>query len=251
MRFMGPKAGMDKTYTTIRMGTSLQRWSVVIATAVLCASALAAQPSSPAPAPVRATAASPQAGARPLDSPATPMPGISPATLTRDTSFGEAIDVLRNATQPPLNIIVLWRQIGDNADIFRETPIGFDSIPGLRLRQYLDTLLLSVSAGGIAKLGYVVDGGAIIIATTDALPVPKSVPRVYDVSDLVGAPSYAPSPGMMRMMYGGGMMGGGLMGGGMMGGYGQGLGQGFGGYGGYTSGTGLQGLVGPVTGARR
>lgn len=175
---------------------------------------------------------------------------LSPATWTRETTFGEAIDSLRNATKPPMNIIVLWRPIRENADLFRETPIGFDSIPGLRVRQYLDLLLLSISAGSISPLRYVVDGGAVIIGTEGALPIPKSVPRVYDVSDLVSAPSYAPSPGTMRMMFGGG-----LMGGGMMGGYGQGpsrgSGTGFGGSGGYTTGTSLQGLVGSVTSGSR
>ncbi len=156
------------------------------------------------------------------------------ATLTRDTTFGEAIDTLRNATTPPLNIIVLWRQIGDDADIHRDTAIGFDGIPGLRLRQVLEILLLSVSAGAANRLAYVVDGGVIVVATADALPRRRSVPRVYDVTDLVAAPSYAPAPGMMRMM----------MGGGMMGGYGQGLG-------GYNAGAGLQGVVGSVAGSTR
>lgn len=165
---------------------------------------------------------------------APPTTKTSLATLTRDTTFGEAIDALRNATTPPLNIVVLWRQIGDGADIYRETPIGFDSIPGLRLGQYLDTLLLSVSAGSAARLGYIVDSGVIVVATADALPRRRSVMRVYDVSDLVAAPSYAPAPGMMRMM----------MGGGMTGGYGQGLG-------GYNAGAGLQGVVGsPAASAR-
>lgn len=159
---------------------------------------------------------------------------MSLATLTRDTTFGEAIDALRNATTPPLNIVVLWRQIGDGADIHRDTPIGFDSIPGLRLRQVLEILLSSVSAAGIARLDYVVDGGVIVIATADALPRRRSVMRVYDVSDLVAPPSYAPAPGMMRMM----------MGGGMMAGYGQGLS-------GYNAGAGLQGVVGSLAGSTR
>lgn len=163
---------------------------------------------------------------------APPTAKTSLATLTRDTPFGEAIDALRNATTPPLNIVVLWRQIGEGADIYRETPIGFDSIPGLRLRQVLEILLSSVSAGGIARLDYVVDGGVIVVATPDALPRRRSVPRVYDVSDLVAAPSYAPAPGMMRMMMGGGMMGGNMMGG-------------------YNTGAGLPGVVGSVAGSTR
>lgn len=198
---LGGKNNMDTTYRTTQR---------LLATAVLLCVGI--------PAAVLAAAA-----------PTT----TSLATLTRDTPFGEAIDALRNATTPPLNIVVLWRQIGDGADIYRETPIGFDSIPGLRLRQVLEILLSSVSAGGIARLDYIVDGGAIVVATPDTLPRRRSVPRVYDVTDLVAAPSYAPAPGMMRMM-----------GGGMMGGYGQGLG-------GYNAGAGLPGVVGSAAGSTR
>jgi len=195
---------MDTTYRTT--------WRLLTTAVLLCAGG---------PAAVLAAAAPPTAKA-------------SLATLTRDTTFGEAIDAMRNATTPPLNIVVLWRQIGDGADIHRETPIGFDSIPGLRLRQVLEILLSSVSAGSAARLGYTVDSGVIIIATADALPRRRSVTRVYDVSDLVAAPSYAPDPGMMRMM----------MGGGMTGGYGQGLG-------GYNAGAGLPGVVGSTAGRTR
>ncbi len=223
---------MDRMPMTTRLKTAGARWLAPVAAMLFCAAGQAATPLAPS--------------ARRQ----TPKPTASPATLTRDTAFGEAIDILRNATSPPLNIIVLWRQIGDNADIYRETPIGFDSIPGLRLGQYLDTLLLSVSAGSAVRLGYTVDSGVIIIATIDALPVRKSVPRVYDVTDLVAEPSYAPSPGMMRMMMGGGMMGGGYGQGygSPMGGFGQGLGAG---YGGYNSASGLPGVVGAVGGRRR
>lgn len=223
---------MDKTSVTTRLRIAGSRWLAPLVAMLFCAVGQAATPLTPS--------------ARRQ----TPKPTASPATLTRDTAFGEAIDILRNATSPPLNIIVLWRQIGDSADIYRETPIGFDSIPGLRLGQYLDTLLLSVSAGSAARLGYTIDSGVIIIAMIDALPTRKSVPRVYDVTDLVAEPSYAPSPGMMRMMMGGGMMGGGYGQGygSPMGGFGQGLGAG---YGGYNSTSGLPGVVGSVGGRRR
>ncbi len=195
MYFMGEKTGMSRANPTGPRGTVRWEGIVLIVVAVLYRGAGAGQTPSPAKAtPIKAVTSQPKVAPKPISNMPAPKPKISPATWTRETPFGDAIDALRNATEPPLNIIVLWRQIGDNADIFRETPIGFDSIPGLRLGQYLDTLLLSVSAGGIAKLGYVVDGGAIIITTTDALPVPKRVPRVYDVTDLVGALRMRPAP---------------------------------------------------------
>ena len=113
----------------------------------------------------------------------------TPASFTPEMSFGEAIDILRNCTSPPLNIVVLWKQLGENADVYRETPIGIDGVTGLRVRQYLELLLLSLSGTGSAKLGYVVNGGVVTVGTVDALPAPKKVTRVYDISDLVAPPS--------------------------------------------------------------
>jgi hypothetical protein len=130
----------------------------------------------------------------------------TPATLTRDTPLSEAIDILRNATTPPLNIAVYWKDLEANANVSRATAIGFDSVPGLRLRQYLEILLNSVSATSLAPIGYTVDRGVVVIATKDSLPKPQQTTRVYDVTDLVAPPSRptlfdVPTFGVM--MYGG------------------------------------------------
>jgi len=165
--------------------------------------------------------------------------------------FSEAIDILRNATRPPLNIVVLWRDLADGAGIYRDTPIGIDGVSGLRIRQYLDLLVLSLSAGASAKLDWIVHGGVVTIGTVDALPKPKNVTRVYDISDLVAPPAQYSLPmmgfggmgGYGGGMYGGQTMGMGSYGGGMGGGgyglgsssmYGGGLGGGLGGLGGFT-----------------
>ena len=128
----------------------------------------------------------------------------STASLTPQTPFREAIDVLRNSTTPPLAIVVLWRQLADGAGVYPETPIGLDGLTGLRAGQCLDLLMLSLSAGASAKLGYAVDKGVITISTTDALPAPKVVARVYDISDLVAPPArYSPSSMGFGLGYGG------------------------------------------------
>ncbi len=161
----------------------------------------------------------------------------NPASFTPQMPFGEAIDILRNCTTPPLNIVVLWKEIGENAGVHRDTPIGIDGLPGLRIGQYLDTLVLSLSAGAPVKLGYVVHKGVITVGTTDALPTPRRITRVYDVSDLVAAPAryFFPRTGFGGMGSGG--MGGGMGYGGMYGGQMMGPG-GYGGFGaGYGSGT--------------
>ena len=114
---------------------------------------------------------------------------VSPSNFTPDMPFIEAINILRNTTIPPLNIIVLWKNL-EAADIYRDTPIGIDGASGVPLRTHLKLLLMSLSAGSTEKLGYVVDGGAIIISTESTLPK-KMRTQIYDITDLVGTPAGA------------------------------------------------------------
>jgi len=109
------------------------------------------------------------------------------SALTLDTPFSEAIDVLRNSTGHPLRIVVLWRDLSENADVERDTPIKIDGVSGIRLRTGLEILLMAVSSRS-AELGYVVKDGIIIIATKDSLPA-RMVTWVYDVTDLAAAPA--------------------------------------------------------------
>jgi hypothetical protein len=128
----------------------------------------------------------------------------NPASFTPQTPFGEAIDILRNSTRPPLSIVVLWKQLGDGAGVYRDTPIGIDGVSGLRASQVLDLLMLSLSAGSSAKLGYAVEKGVITITTVDTLPAPKRVTRIYDIRDLVAPPALYSLPSMgLGLGYGG------------------------------------------------
>lgn len=109
------------------------------------------------------------------------------SALTFHTTFSEAIDILRNSTTPPLKIVVLWKDLSENAYVEPDTPIKIDGVSGIRLRTGLELVLMSVYSG-FAKLGYVVKGGVIIIATKETLP-DKMVTRVYDVSYLLSQPA--------------------------------------------------------------
>lgn len=156
--------------------------------------------------PGKVEKAKPQTAPLPPDKPK-PSPVRGLASLTRQTPLSEAINILRNSTTPPLNIIVLWRPL-HNAGVYENTPIGIDGITGLRTGQYLDLLTLSLSAGASARIGYTVHKGAITLSTTDTLPAPKSVARVYDISDLVAPPArYAPVTMGFGLGYGGPMPG--------------------------------------------
>jgi hypothetical protein len=134
-----------------------------------------------------------------------------PSSFTPEMTFEEAINILRNSTVPKLNIAVLWRDLEQNADVYRDTPIGIKGVSKVPLRTHLKLLLMSISAGGTEKLGYVVDDGVIIIATQGSLPK-KMETRVYDIADLVSAPAnFRLMPGLgMPFGYGqmpyGGMM---------------------------------------------
>jgi len=104
--------------------------------------------------------------------------------LTAEMAFSEAIEVIRYSVEPPLKIVVLWRDLYENAEIERTTPINMDGISAVPLGVALKLLLKSVS-GGFAELGYVVEDGVIIIATKESLPR-KPETRTYDISDLTG-----------------------------------------------------------------
>jgi hypothetical protein len=143
---------------------------------------------------------------KPVPGPNAPASRItaSPSTFSQNMPFGEAIDILRYATDPPLNIVVLWRDLAEKADIDKTTPIGMDGVSGIPLHKHLELLLMSVSAGSAAKLGYAVEKGVIIIATTESLPK-RTKTRVYDITDLVSEPANYSLRGLMGPMgsYGG------------------------------------------------
>ncbi len=107
------------------------------------------------------------------------------SSLTSEMTFEEAIDVFRNSTEPPLKIVVMWKELERNMNVYKHTPIGMEGISGIRLGTALKLLLASVSAGTTAEMGYVVMDGIIIIATKDYLSEKWMVKRVYDVSYLV------------------------------------------------------------------
>jgi Flp pilus assembly secretin CpaC/tetratricopeptide (TPR) repeat protein len=172
-------------------------------------------------------------------------------TLTPETSFADVITALKGSVSPPLQIQPNWKDLLEMADVEPTTPAGMDPLSGVKVRKALEVLLAGVSSE-FAELNYVVDEGVILVATIETLP-DKMVPRVYDVTDLVGAPANYGGMGMMMGMMGGGMggMGMGGMGMGGMGGMGMGgMGGSYGGMGGMGMGGmgGMGGMMGGMGG---
>jgi hypothetical protein len=103
--------------------------------------------------------------------------------FTPNMTFAEAIELIKYCVDPPLQIAVLWKDLYDNADIDRTTPINMDAISGISPGTALRLLLASVS-GSYNELGYVVEDGIIMIATVESLPE-RWETRVYDIADLL------------------------------------------------------------------
>jgi len=114
--------------------------------------------------------------------------------LNPEMAFAEAIEEIRYSVDPPLRIVVMWRDLFDDADIDQTTPINMDAIPAVRLVKGLKLLLDSV--GGFAELGFVVEDGVITIATKESLPAGLET-RVYDISKLVNTSDEANDFGLL------------------------------------------------------
>jgi len=121
----------------------------------------------------------------------------SPSSFTPEMSFRQAIYILRNATSPPVNIVVLWKDLAGNADIDPTTSIGMDGVSGVSMRTHLELLLQAVAGGG-PRLGYVVRGNSIVIGTQDNLPE-RQIARIYDIRDIVQSPSLGFNPFARRL----------------------------------------------------
>ncbi len=191
------------------------------------------------------------------------------SAITQQTPASEVFEILRNSVQPPLNLVVLWRDLYENATIEPSSAVQFDGPASVRLGTALENVCSALTdplaTSDDYRVDYVVNKGVVTVATRIGLPRKKLETRVYDVSDLVNPPSTG--MGMMGGMgmgmggmgsYGGGMGGmggmsgmggmggmGGYGGGGMMGGSMGGMGMGgMSGMGGYGGGMGGMGGMG-------
>jgi len=99
--------------------------------------------------------------------------------LSPTMPFSEAIERLKNSVDPPVKMVVLWRDLLENAEIEPSTKINMDGIPGVRLGTALELLLKAVS-DGFAELGYIIKNGVITIATIESLPSNFET-RIYEI----------------------------------------------------------------------
>lgn len=82
--------------------------------------------------------------------------------LSPEMPFSEAIQYIKNAVEPPLPIVVLWKELLDNCKIEPSSPIDMDGLSNVKLGAALKTLLQAVG-GGFADVSYQIDDGVIIV----------------------------------------------------------------------------------------
>jgi len=87
--------------------------------------------------------------------------------LSPEMPFAEAVEILRNSVEPPLQIAVMWREVLDNADIEPTTPIDLDSLSQVRVKTALEVILKAIS-GGFAQLTYKIEDNVIIVGTAES-----------------------------------------------------------------------------------
>jgi hypothetical protein len=109
------------------------------------------------------------------------------SSLTKDVPFSEALEILRNSVEPPLELVVFWTDLWENAYIGPDTPINMQFLGAMQLRKALE-LLLKYSSIRLSEVGFVVEDGFIAIATKEFLRR-KLLLNVTGIADLLGAPA--------------------------------------------------------------
>jgi hypothetical protein len=100
--------------------------------------------------------------------------------LSPDMPFAEAVKYLKYAVEPPLPIIVLWKELLDSCDIEPTTAIDMDGMDNVRLGTALKTLIAAVG-GAHADISYQIDDDVIVIREEEAQAPPlTSVPSYVE-----------------------------------------------------------------------
>jgi len=107
--------------------------------------------------------------------------------LAPEMPFAEAIDTLRNAVDPPLPIVVMWKELLDSCEIEPTTPIDMDGLPEVKLKSALKALIEAVS-GGLTDISYQIDDDVIVIREEELQtprPAPATTTNRIDLQGLI------------------------------------------------------------------
>jgi hypothetical protein len=112
---------------------------------------------------------------------------VDGSMLTEDMPLSEALELLSESVEPPLPLLIHWKDLQVNTLIEKDTPIGVEGFGRLKLHQALNAILQS-AAGREPKPVLIADGGILILASQEMLQKYR-ITRAYDVRDLLAVPS--------------------------------------------------------------
>jgi hypothetical protein len=98
------------------------------------------------------------------------------SALNPRMALGEAVEMLRKAVEPPLNIAVLWTDLRERLEIEPTTPVNIDGMPRIRLGTALDLLVQGLPSNDV-RVARTIRDGAIVIGTTATLGAPGLPPE--------------------------------------------------------------------------
>lgn len=108
--------------------------------------------------------------------------------LTPDTTFAQALEILRSSTQPPLPIVVFWSDLETNAFLDPQTPIALGGVRRIRLAKALELILQSVAIT-TDPLTYRLKGGIIKVGTKQTILANRMTNKVFHIAELASSPA--------------------------------------------------------------
>jgi hypothetical protein len=109
--------------------------------------------------------------------------------LSPQTPLATAIEILRKSVDPPLNIVVLWKDVQTNLSVGPASPSDYEGSPRIRLGTALDLLVKGLYDGHTTAMWRIKDD-TIVIGTAATLGLPQGAagqPMVEaDAANLAG-----------------------------------------------------------------
>jgi hypothetical protein len=99
---------------------------------------------------------------------------VDVSALQPQTPLAQAVEVLRKSVNPPLNIVVLWRDMLANAHVEPASPINLEGSETTRLATALDLLVKGLSARDARPMWKIQDD-TIVIGTAVTLGEPPEM----------------------------------------------------------------------------
>lgn len=103
--------------------------------------------------------------------------------LTPEMPVAEAFNHIKNAVEPPLPLVVMWKELLDCCEIEPMTPIDIDGVPQAKLSTALKLVIEAVS-GGI-DITYQVDDDVVIVREEELQTAPPA-PATTSTVDVQG-----------------------------------------------------------------